>query len=222
MGYKEFWAGAHPAYRHCKSDMPSWNEHGKNAVDLFMKHWDRSYPPGRVVDWGCGGGSISHALLSSGVGVREVIGVDISKASLDEATSQTSAGIPDCCSFKPKLINIPNDMLSSGDFRDIHIDAIVSVAVFQHLPNKEYASEVLRVMRLLLRPGGMLLIQVRFDNGDPKYKSADPEEPYSDLNMLTRCSWRIEDFWKELTSKGFDPTVVKIEERSNYVWYACR
>jgi len=223
MDHKEFWADAHPAYRHCKSDMPSWDEYGKDVVDLFMKHWGSiTSPPHRVIDWGCGGGAISHALFMAGV--KEVNAVDISEASLEAAGEQMSlaTGLPGGTLFKPCLIDKPNDLLSKGTFRDCYIDAIVSVAVFQHFPSKEYAREVLRVMRLLLRPGGMLLIQVRFDNGDPKYKSVDPEEPYNVSNMLTRCSWRIEDFWKELTNKSFRPTVVSIREDCNYVWYACR
>lgn len=226
MGYKEFWSNAHPAYSHFKSDMPTWHDYGERVVDLFSDFWSpairgKEPAPRRILEWGCGGGAISHELLRSWV--NEVIGVDISQASLDEASLQMRCGLPSNCRFTPKLIGEPEDLIDDDDISEAEIDGIVSVAVFQHFPSKDYTRRVLSVMRKILKAGGVALIQVRFDNGNPKYRSKDPSEPYDSPNMFTRCSWGIEVFWRELKLAGFGKVLVAdIQESDNYAWYICR
>jgi len=212
-GYKDYWETAHHAYSHWRSELPHWVEYGEKIVALIPDCASLT----RVLDWGCGGGAISHALLDAGV--AHVIGVDISAANLQEAWHQM-ADMTGHKAFTTKLIREPKDLLSDPAVCAVEIDAIVCVAVFQHMPNKEYARGVLSVMRSLLKKDGVALIQSRYDDGNPKFK-CKTDEPYGPDNVITRCSWRIEEFWAELTGAGFKPTLIKLQE-SNYAWYLCR
>lgn len=212
MDYKQYWNEKRPAYSHWRSGISDWDGHGRRVVNLFSKYWGHE-PPLRVLDWGVGGGAVALHLLIRGVSF--VIGIDISATNLAEAKERLS--LPECAvgSFASYLISEPEDVLGK-----VKVPAIVSTAVFQHFPNKAYGSRVLRVMKKILHDDGVALIQIRYDDGHPKFVYK-PELPYHE-NAITRCSWPLEEFSEELCSAGFLPELVKTEEHNHYAWYVCR
>ncbi len=94
-----------------------------------------------VIDYGCGEGRDAIELARRGA--RRVIGVDVRTAMLETANEHAAiAGVADRCSFLARP--------SSSDAADV----MLSVDAFEHF---EDPSAVLRHMRGLLRPDGVLL-----------------------------------------------------------------
>lgn len=108
-------------------------------------------PSTRMLEYGCGGGAI---LLAFADLFEEVIGVDISSASIRECARQL-----DSEKFRGICIDIenPEEILNEGP-----IDLFVSLAVFQHLPSLDYAERILQIASKILRPGGRFFIQGRW------------------------------------------------------------
>ncbi len=113
-------------------------------VDVLCRH---VIPPARVVDAGCGGGSLSRRLASRGF---RLCSFDYSR---DFLTRLSSAVPPDVS---------PGFFLLSGSAQDIPLrdgcaDAVVCGEVLEHLPDDCRAvSEMFRV----LVPGGCALVTV--------------------------------------------------------------
>src|SRR5579883_1640468 len=145
------------------ADDARWLAMGQDHMRLyreFARVIDDKRPLERIVEWGCGGGMNA---VHFGKEAREFYGVDISPASLEECGRQmASAGL--------------------NNFRAVHIDAIhpelalqmipnscdlfISTYVFELLPTPEYGIRVLKIAFDLLRPGGIAIIQVKYNGGD--------------------------------------------------------
>jgi ubiquinone/menaquinone biosynthesis C-methylase UbiE len=99
--------------------------------------------PGRVLDWGCGHGQISHLL-----GQR---GVDVVAFDYVEGRELAVVGIE----LFPEV-----ERYVSGDpvllpFADHHFDTVLACGVLEHVQQPE---DSLRELHRVLRPGGRLLI----------------------------------------------------------------
>jgi ubiquinone/menaquinone biosynthesis C-methylase UbiE len=99
--------------------------------------------PGRVLDWGCGHGQISHLLRERGV---DVVAFDYAEGS------------------EPKVVHLEHypeiEAHVSGDpvllpFPDDHFDTVLSCGVLEHVQRPQ---DSLRELHRVLRPGGRLLI----------------------------------------------------------------
>ena len=96
---------------------------------------------GRVLDVGCGEGTLTREL---GTRVADVTGIDVDASSIDLARRTTAA---------PNVNYVQSDVLVAP-FRPESFDAIVSVAALHHLE----MSAGLTQMVSLLRPGGVLAV----------------------------------------------------------------
>lgn len=108
----------------------------------------RLAPDARVLDVGCGPGTITVGLASR-VPAGEVIGIDASARVLDEAQSLAQTA------------NCPNLHLEVGNvtalgFPDGSFDVVHAHQVLQHLPDPILA---LREMRRVCRPGGIVAVR---------------------------------------------------------------
>lgn len=165
----------------------------------------------KVIEWGPGGGSNAVAFAKE---VGTYYGVDISEDNLKECAKQMAeAGYPE--KFRPIYLSNPakpEDVLSqapAGEF-----DLFLSTAVFQHFPGKEYAIKVMKSAFQLVKPGGLAIIQIRFDDGRPK--SITKNSNY-EKNAIFFTSFYIPEFWY-IAEKiiGFKPISISLALNASY------
>ena len=102
----------------------------------------------RAMDFGCGVGRLSQALVSH---ADRVIGVDVSASMLDSARRLDRSG--GVCEF------VHNDAADLSRFPDASFDLVYSALVLQHLPRAAvdgYLAEFVRV----LTPDGVAVVQL--------------------------------------------------------------
>lgn len=99
-----------------------------------------SYPRGRLLDAGCGSGEFVHTMTEAGL---ECVGVEPNTA---QAAYAQGRGL-----------DVVNDTFRDGLFPPGSFDVVTFIQVMEHLPNPVGA---LRTAYALLRPGGMVVIDV--------------------------------------------------------------
>jgi SAM-dependent methyltransferase len=97
-------------------------------------------PPARVMDFGCGTGSATPFVLGQWRDIRELVGVDVSAASLDVARAEYGSN-------RARFQRI-GDPVPPGSF-----DLVLCNGVFHHIPPPERGKAV-RYVHDALRPGG--------------------------------------------------------------------
>ena len=120
---------------------------GQREIDALMRscglhHGDH----GKVLDFGCGAGRLSRALLPY---FGEVYGVDISEEMIRLAQEATPAA-------KFVLNTVENLRI----FDDNFFDFVYSNIVLQHQRTKEIARSYIREFVRIVRPGGTAVFQV--------------------------------------------------------------
>jgi ubiquinone/menaquinone biosynthesis C-methylase UbiE len=99
--------------------------------------------PGRVLDWGCGHGQISHLLHDRGV---DVVAFDYVEGSAPTVVRlEHFPEIEAHVSGEPVLLPFPDD----------HFDTVLSCGVLEHV---QQPGDSLRELRRVLRRGGRLLV----------------------------------------------------------------
>ncbi len=180
-----------------------WLEYGEFNAGLVEGFFNRYAPASMArgfrsmaaLDWGCGGGANMSALCRR---FRRVIGVDISRPTLEECARQL--GRCGLINFETVLTDAscPGQALEEigGDCADLFF----SVAVFQHFPSKAYTKAVLEVAAGLLRRGGYGLVQVRYFDGSEKLRQKEGD--YA-KNVIYMTSFTTGEFSSLLTETGF-------------------
>lgn len=128
-------------------------------------------PHSKVLDIGCGAGTLACYLASRG---HTVLGIDISKKAI--LSAKTSA----------KILGLPNAHFTVMDFPNTYpkekYDFIICSEVIEHLPDDDKA---LRVMYRLLKKGGIVLITTPSKNA-PLYRWHLAEEFDKQVGHLRR------------------------------------
>jgi ubiquinone/menaquinone biosynthesis C-methylase UbiE len=106
-------------------------------------------PGDRVLDFGCGNGRLAGFLNNK---YKEFVGIDISQNLIDIASQKYS-------NEKTKFIKL-SSVSDHLPYEDNYFDVIVSIAVFHHFPNEEYALQIAKELHRLLKPGGTMIITV--------------------------------------------------------------
>ncbi len=96
----------------------------------------------KVLDLGCGNGSLSHQIAQQGY---EVVGVENSASGIVYA----SQNFPECSFIQGSIYELPYSELE-GKF-----DIVISAEVIKHLL---YPRELIRAAKKCLKPGGKLII----------------------------------------------------------------
>lgn len=193
------WRGAGPW-----KDAEKWLALGRPHFRLYEKLClvtSTKRPVRRLVEWGCGGGANAVHFARE---VEEYCGIEISSSSLDEcAAVLAEAGFS---AFRPVLISAeaPERAL---DLADGEHDVFICTYVFELLPGKLYGERVLRVAHGLLRPGGLAIIQIRYDDGSER--SNQKKSNYF-RHAARFTSYRIDEFWNLTARLGFDPEFVSL------------
>ena len=134
-------------------DVDRFWEEGEAALDRVLALAGCEVRPGgAVVDIGCGVGRLTRPLAAR---ASEVWGVDVSEEMLELARS-----------YNPGLENV-HWVLSDGEsltaLGDASVDGIVSLVVFQHIPDPQVVMGYVREMGRVLRPGGWAAFHVSND-----------------------------------------------------------
>jgi len=96
----------------------------------------------RILDLGCGNGSLSHAIAQQGY---EVVGVEQSELGVTIARRS----FPNCRFIQASIYDLPNAELQNT------FDAVISVEVIEHLL---YPRKLVRVAKKCLKPNGCLIL----------------------------------------------------------------
>ena len=156
-------------------------------------------PARRIVEWGCGGGANAVHFTNE---AQDFCGIEISQASLDECRRVLlDAGF---VGFRGVLIDAekPEEAARSAGNG---FDLFLSTYVFELIPSKNYGERILRVAFQMLRPEGLALIQIRYDDGSER-SSQKNVDYFRDCTRFT--SYRVEEFWALLEKLGFVPEFV--------------
>lgn len=203
---REVWDG-NPQLAHHKGH--KGHKHGFEAIgQKTIKRLREWYVPGevcRVLEWGVGGGANAKALEDCHQGY---VGVDISPESL-------AAAVKECPTVTPVLLDASPSVLDLDDI----FDTVISTAVFQHFPDKQYGIDVVACMARHMAKGAHGLIQTRYYQPMEMY---DPQlvqhQPY-DTRFIGSNAYQIAEFWRILERAGLTAQDVSLEPLTQYAWY---
>lgn len=129
---------------------------GLEMLDRFSA-WSQTWPMAKALDFGCGAGGLTCRIAAR---VREAIGIDIERAKLEHARSQSQRlGLGNVTFLEYDGSRLP--------FDDASVDIVFCVDVIEHLPSPEaFVAEWARC----LKPGGLLLLSFGPPWGHPHGK----------------------------------------------------
>ena len=90
-------------------------------------------------------------------------------------------------------------------------DIFLCFYVFELIPTPEYGERVLRIARELLAPGGLALIQVKYDDGRLLTK---PRRRFRRSAVAALTTYPIPSFWKLAANCGFKPEMIHLVPRN--------
>ncbi len=180
---------AHANYEQAARKAPATQAH------LLLEYLERTYPVDaggtvlarlgaaassldtlRVLDVGCGVGRLMVPLAQRGI---RVDGVDVSGRMLDVAREN-----PQLAACELFLSNGSD----CGAAEDGAYDIVYSHLCFRYLPSRRLRRDLLRSMARALRPGGLLLVQLRFYPGLTADTVPAPHVPWSADNFEATVS----------------------------------
>jgi SAM-dependent methyltransferase len=135
---------------HLTAFFDSGRQHIAGLLATLKRHFDTSFPPRRVIDYGSGAGRLAIPFAELGA---EVLGLDVSPSMVAEATRNA------------EQLNLPNCRFhTTGDLEWEAIgqfDLIHSFIVFQHIPEAEGLATIEKLLKRLA-PGGIAALQVLY------------------------------------------------------------
>jgi len=151
-----------------------------------------------VLDYGCGPGYMAVALARR---AQMVEGVDISR------------GVLACAQWLNGGANIIYETLDAASFRRQPVDLAYSFAVVQHLTDKSFR-RALSLLRLRLRPGGMLLLHFAPPTDrwrtEPQWRADTSIKGVAKLRLGLNCFGRTDSDMERLVA-GAGLSVLRIE-----------
>jgi SAM-dependent methyltransferase len=186
------------------ADDSRWLALGQGHLEMyeaFARALGVKHPLKRIVEWGCGGGMNA---VHFGPLAEEFYGIDISSASLEECGRQmNAAGLHN---FKPVLIDAADPEAALERVEGL-CNLLISTYVFELLPTPEYGLRVLSIAHELLAPEGIMMVQVKYHEGD--WKTRSKGWAYV-KNLAWNATYRIEEFWQAAERCGFTPKMITL------------
>lgn len=201
------WSGVGRWMDKCK-----WAAIGEENLDRFLKfaNCENLTQYNHAVEWGPGGGSNAVSFLSH---FKQFTGVDVSAPNLKECERQVKQN--GLTGFYPILFDVcrPESVVDqlSGP-----CDLFFSTGVFQHFPSKNYGKRVLNVVKKILSLNALIIIQIRYDNGNPLYT---PKKDDYENNVVVFNSYKIDEFWMMMCNEGLSVSSVKLYPETNTAYY---
>jgi SAM-dependent methyltransferase len=161
----------------------------------FTRPWQR------VLEWGCGGGANAVHFAPR---AAEFVGVDVAEESLRECERQVKS----VCDtpFRPVLTTVAEPERALAEV-DGPCDVFVCCYVFELIPTPEYGARLLRIARELLAPGGIALIQIKYDDG---HWSSKPRRRGYRRGLADMTTYPIAAFWELAETCGLRPEAVQV------------
>jgi SAM-dependent methyltransferase len=131
-----------------------------------------------VLDIGVGVGRLSRALAPR---VGTLTGIDVSREMISRAAQNLAA-------FDVRLV--VGDGVSLAPLDDASFDVVVSLVVFQHIPDPQVTLGYVREIGRVLRPGGWAAFQV---SDDPDVHTRDYPRPSLARRLLRRAPRGTDD-----------------------------
>lgn len=189
----------------------TWDALGRIHMRLFddlIGLTQLKKPLDRIVEWGCGGGAnaIHFAKFT-----RQFIGVDVSQASLDEC-ARNVAGVG-CNNFVPVHVDVSRPEAATKLING-SCDLFLCTYVFELIPSPEYGVRLLSVARELLRPGGVALIQIKYQTVEARTR--ERRWGYR-ANLANMTTYPIHTFWELAEAVGLVPKAVTLQPKQPLV-----
>lgn len=159
-------------------------------------------PWNRVVEWGCGGGANAVHVAPR---CAEFVGVDIAEQNLAECGRQ----VAEVCQtpFRPVLVQVGDPEAAVAELGPGSCDVFLCCYVFELIPTPEYGARLLRIARELLVPGGLALIQIKYDEG--RFRTRPRRRAYR-RGLADMTTYPIPEFWELVEACGLRPQWVEL------------
>lgn len=154
----------------------------------------------RVVDWGCGGGANAVAFAPH---AREMILVDLSKDTLDECVRQVRS----VCETPVVEVEVPVDAPEAALDRTRGCDLFLCFYVLELVPSPDHGARILEVAARSLAPGGMAVVQFKYDDGG---RTSGPFRRDYVRHLANMTTYRIPDFWQLAIAAGLRPRILTL------------
>jgi 2-polyprenyl-3-methyl-5-hydroxy-6-metoxy-1,4-benzoquinol methylase len=181
------------------SEEENWHAIGRQHFQIFnrfSKQCDFPRPTLQMIEWGCGGGANAAYFAPE---AERFVGVDLAPAALQQCQRQME--LRALTNFEAVLVEVSDVDAVVNRFRG-EFDLFLCTYVFEILPTRAHALELLTAAHALLKPGGMALIQIKYETTDPSTKS----RPFSYVSNFARnTAFRIDEFWLEAEARSFEP-----------------
>ncbi|KQT94737.1 hypothetical protein ASG49_07925 [Marmoricola sp. Leaf446] len=184
-------------------DQDLWRRVGTEHLEIVRTAaracgWTWSSP--RVVDWGCGGGANAVAVAPH---AGELVLVDLSARTLEECARQVAA-----VSEVPVVrVEVPVDHPEAALDRIGRCDLFLCFYVLELVPSAEHGARILQVAARALAPGGMAVVQFKYDDGTP---AAAPFRRGYVRHLANMTTYAIPDFWQLAVDAGLGPRVLTL------------
>ena len=216
-----FWASTDvetwQANSHVKGGVPGWDLIGTGHQALFLdfaRAIEANPRPSRVLEWGAGGGANAVVFAPD---ADEFIAIDVSQAALDECRVQVSA----VCETAFTSVLVPVDRPEAAlELVPGLVDLFLCLYVIELLPSQQHARRVMQTAAKLLRPGGMAVVQVKYQTSSPLTRSRTWAYRRGVASMTT---FQIHAFWSLVSEVGLAPHSVRLVPRNQlderYAYY---
>ncbi|MCH1868077.1 methyltransferase [Nocardioides sp. CFH 31398] len=180
-----------------------WERMGREHLDLVRTAaraagWTWDAP--RVVDWGCGGGANAAAVAPH---AGELVLVDLSARTLAEAAAQVAA----VADVPTTQVVVDVDAPEAALDRVAGCDLFLCFYVLELVPSQEHGARILRVAAEALAPGGMAVLQFKYDDGRP---TSRPHRRDYVRHLADMTTYGIADFWTLVEACGLRPVLVTL------------
>jgi hypothetical protein len=167
-----------------------------------------------MVEWGPGGGANAVAFCRH---FKRFYGVDVSRLSLVECRDQLGARmLADCFTEVPINCAEPHAALH---LVDTPVDFFLSTACYQHFPSKSYGAHVTNLAGMMLRPDGIAMIQIRWNDGG-QYHAPKTSKYCKGKNAIRFTSYNIGEFLGIASDAGLlDVGFLDVEPASCVYFY---
>lgn len=192
-------------------DDNAWRSLGQEHFALFeafARQAELPRPMQRALEWGCGGGANAMHFAPD---AAEFVGVDLSPEILQECGEQLRReGFEN---FVPVAVDVTDITPVVQRFAGT-CDLFLCTYVYELLPTKAHGLRLLSSAHDLLRPGGMALIQIKYDTGETHTRARQWDYARHVANNTT---YRIDEFWTEAINRGFKPCGVHLVPKATNV-----